>query len=112
MRPVLSTSRRGARLAKRAWVTVALAAAIAVSTTIVGVVDHQHKAAVMNGLEVDEWYCTHEGTRCSSARHSWDVERRWNKREAAYIGVIAAMAVVAAGGTVAGLRVRRAAAAD
>jgi hypothetical protein len=107
VRPFFSTSRRGARRARRAWVTVALAAAIAASMAIVGVLDHRHKSAVMNRLEVDEWYCTHEGTHCASAHHSWDVERRWNKREAAYIAVIAAMAAVAAGGTLAGLRSRR-----
>ncbi|HEY1370672.1 MAG TPA: hypothetical protein VGF23_26310 [Gaiellaceae bacterium] len=92
MRPELSTSRRGRRLAPRAWaVTVVAATAIAASMVLVAVLDHRHKNAVMYRLEVDEWYCSHTHTRCFSGRHSWDVERRWNTRESAYVGVIAAM---------------------
>ena len=108
MSPTFSTSRRAARRAQRAWITVALALVIAASMVGVGVLDHRHKAAVMNRLEVDEWYCMHDNTHCFAGNHSWDVERRWNKRETAYIAVIAAMAAVAAGGGVAGLLSRRA----
>jgi hypothetical protein len=108
MSPALSTSRRGVRRARRARITVALAVVVAASMVLVGVLDHRHKATVMNRLEVDEWYCMHDNTHCFPGNHSWDVERRWNKRETAYIAVIAAMAAVAVGASIAGLRSRRA----
>jgi hypothetical protein len=45
--------------------------------------DHRHKTAVMLRLELSEWYCTHEGTRCGEGG-SKRIERRWNERELGY----------------------------
>ena len=52
---------------------------------VVGVAygDHRHKTAVMLRLELGEWYCVHEGTRCGEGS-SERIERRWNERELGY----------------------------
>jgi hypothetical protein len=68
-------------LRRFALLLVCLAFAGAVG--VVAIADHGHKAARLNRVEVAEWYCAHDGTRCggpSSAR----IEARWNARQRRY----------------------------
>jgi hypothetical protein len=68
--------------------------------------DHRHKQAVMNRLELSQWYCTHGGTRCGKGDPD-RVERRWNQREMGYKASVVVLACGAAALLAVSLRRRR-----
>jgi hypothetical protein len=69
---------------------------------VAGVLDHHHKASVLNSQSVKLWYCGQRHARCDQVRlHSASVEDRWNARETGYkssLVVIGALTLVFAAG--------------
>jgi hypothetical protein len=71
-------------------------ALLAVAGVIGGlaVADHRWKQRRIDAVQVDEWYCSHRGTRCGGAS-SAAIERRWNERQLGYEIVVSALGAAA-----------------
>jgi hypothetical protein len=71
-----------------------VALVLAISIVPVGLLDHRYKQSRMDAAEVGEWYCMHLETRCHGAS-SAGIEANWNRREAAYLGLLLALTTFA-----------------
>jgi hypothetical protein len=70
-----------------------------IAISVIGILDHRHKNAVMGRTFDAPWYCEHQHVRCDEARQRQSVEDRWNARETGYqsaLVVIAALTLLVA----------------
>ncbi|MGH2933414.1 MAG: hypothetical protein ACRDL2_02730 [Gaiellaceae bacterium] len=52
-------------------------------TGVAAIVDHQKKQTRIVSAELDDWYCSHDGTRCGGADPD-GIEAHWNQRQLGY----------------------------
>ena len=82
----------------RGWpVRLVVASVIAmIAISLIAVLDHRHKNAVLYRLNDAPWYCANKHLRCDEAREAASTERRWNAREAGYKSSLAVIGTVSA----------------
>jgi hypothetical protein len=66
---------------------VLVSAAVVVAIAVTAAIDHRHKAHQMARASVANWTCVHRGRRCD-VENKHEIERRWNRRESAYLAGI------------------------